>query len=275
MSTYILYLFFFLATSCFSQTDITFLIENLDSITNNRVDWKATEKKTLSQKEKDIVRTILEDTSRFYCYESEYFDLYLNDFHFIDIDGDKDFDVIYNGRECPGYESESIHVYVNQKGKYNHSIRHNGIVLSIENNNLLFYEYPCCASIDNLYSNYRVQKDTVTLTYDIVFYTLSFKLSDNVYSNDFKQLININVDKGEDLCLFVYDTEQDDNDLYSKEKNCAIKAVSIIRTKSYSQLIDKHGINWQYVLVEKKDLLIEDNYLEKYAPQYLMLWVKD
>lgn len=269
-----LFIGLFLTIGCvaFSQTDITFLIENLDSITGNRVNWKDIEKKTLSHKEKEVVRTILEDTTRFYCYEPEYFEIYLNEFHFVDIDGDNDFDIIYNGRECPGYESENIHIYINNKGAYKRAVWHRGEVLSVKKNELIFYQYPCCAEVSNIYRVYKIQTDTVELDYGVVFYTLS-PPQEGVYSNTFKKSDEIIIDKGTDLCFFSEPRVSYNG--YSDEKNCAVQTKETIQTNSYSQFVDERGEVWQYVLVEKKDVFIEDSYLEKYAPEYLMLWVRE
>jgi hypothetical protein len=279
MPKYILYLFFFFTAPCFSQTEISFLIENLDSITNNRVNWKMIEKKILSQKEKDIVRDILEDTTRFHCYNPEYddnypnIDLYLYDFHFVDINGDRDLDIIYNGRECPGYESETVHVYLNQKGVYKHTLIHRGTVLTVKNNELIFYQYPCCAEISNVYRVYKIQTDAVELDYGVVFYTL-FPLQEGVDFNNFKKSDEIIINKGTDLCFFS-EPQAGKYNRYSDEKNCAVQTKETIQTNSYSQFVDEQGEIWQYVLVEKKNILIEDDYLKNNVPKYLMLWAKD
>ena len=215
MLRFISYLFFFFVIPCFSQTKITFLIENLDSITNNRVNWKEIEKKTLSQKEKDAVRIILKDTTRFLCYDSEHYnaypdiDLFLDDFHFIDIDGDKDFDIIYNGKECPGFESETIHVYINHKGSYKHALLRwgTGTVVSVKNNELVFYQYPCCAEIRNVYSVYKTQKDSIILNYGIVFFTPPSKPPKNGFSSNLKKLDEILIEKDTELCFFAHEAE--------------------------------------------------------------------
>jgi hypothetical protein len=238
------------------------------------VQWHGLQNIKRSNREIKIVKNILQDTLLFYCYEEEYFEDYLALFHFIDLDGDKDLDLIFNGRICGGHESESIYVFMKKDGQYKLIVTESGKVLNIEKNKeILFYQYPCCASISNFFRNYKISKDTLVSDYTVLFYSVSFWPSESEFAYKMKKSNSIKLTQN--TLLYMYTTKESNHILYSEENNNIGKINDEIEVFTYFNYMDEHDNKWSFVLIDVKYIDFIDDRLNGLKPNYIMLWVPD
>lgn len=275
---HLLFICLFSTVGCvsFSQTDITFLIENLDSITNSQINWKAIEKKDLSAKEKRELIKILKDTTYYFEYCSEgNSGAYLPYFHFIDLDGDKDLDIVFNEKTCSGHEIKSIYVFMNKNGKYELVVREAGRVVNIDlkAKEMLFYEYPCCASVSNIYRNYKIEKDTVYPDYGIVFYSASFPHLRTTFPYQMKKSIELDLTTGTEL--YMYPQRESKYDIYFDKENLIGRSDKNVTVEIYSTFTDESGDTWKHCLIESKSVNFINEYMKNRHTHYTMVWIKD
>ncbi|OJX34803.1 MAG: hypothetical protein BGO87_08625 [Flavobacteriia bacterium 40-80] len=261
-----------------TQRNFESFLETVLSVTTNDVEWPKTAKNTLSKRERESIKKILSDTVYFQCYESEYFEIYLRDFYFIDLDGDSDLDILYNGRLCPGYESELVVVYINKEGKYIREIFHNGRILDFDRNTnrLLCYSYPCCSSFSHIYSSFSFGKDNACLDFSVI--SFAEQLGPNNLIKRQSQLLNsdfLTLDKNTELFFF---SDGNEEIMYSGFKNLMGVTNKVITVSAYDKKMDKSGVVWYYMAVKTEDIELENNEQSAYfSPQnqYLMLWIRN
>lgn len=90
--------------------------------------------------------------------------------YFVDLDNDGDQDVIFNGKECSGFEIGIVEFYENKSDTLIRRFKIEGalINLDLENRTLAVYDYPCCAQQTNYVVEYRYSE-----TFDLEFLTAS------------------------------------------------------------------------------------------------------
>lgn len=248
------------------------------STTANDIEWSKIAKNTLSKRERESIKKILSDTAHFQCYESEYFEIYLRDFHFIDLDDDSDLDILYSGRLCPGYESESVVVYINKEGKYIRKMLHNGRVLDFDRstNQLFCYSYPCCSSFSHIYSSFSFGGDNTYLDFSIISFAEQLG-SDNSIKRP-SQLLNsdfLTLHKNTELFFF---SDGNEEIMYSGFKNLMGVTNKVITVSVYDKKTDKSEVTWYYIAVKTEDIELRNNEQSAYfspQDQYLMLWIKN
>jgi len=70
--------------------------------------------------------------------------------HLIDIDQDKDLDILYEGYEMPGYNTRTTLVFIRHKKRYFEVVSEDGVVVSLnrlpnKTTELIVFHYPCCS----------------------------------------------------------------------------------------------------------------------------------
>lgn len=137
---------------------------------------------------------VYNDTAIFFCYdyEGETIESFIkfqgSKFHFLDIDSDNDIDVIYDGFQCPGYESSSVIIYINANSKTFIKTFFSGCVIGwLKNKNILkVYSYGCCDIPQSMLQYTSFQKDSVaveTLSFidNILYYKNKMVFSDDIF----------------------------------------------------------------------------------------------
>ncbi len=111
----LLFITFFYCLKSYAQTSEAFVIEHLNELLKAKIQWSSVSRNTFTKEEKQSVTTILRDSSNVFCNDFQIEGNYYEDFHLIDLDGDSDQDLIFEGIEC-GSESKTVLVYLKNKG---------------------------------------------------------------------------------------------------------------------------------------------------------------
>lgn len=94
---------------------------------------------------------------------SNFCNAHKDSFHFIDLDNDGDQDLIFDGKDAPGYESGTVNIYLN-KGR---SLELNrlllGTIIKMERDSngcvgFTIFDYPCCADYGFFMTDYFYDK---------------------------------------------------------------------------------------------------------------------
>ena len=107
----------------FSQNEEEYLTKNLHSISYKDPKWKKVEAKISSAEKIKLLSPIYFDDSEQYCKgdsltnPEQFLKYYSSVFHFIDIDNDKDVDLVFSGMECAASEVGKVNVYINKDNK--------------------------------------------------------------------------------------------------------------------------------------------------------------
>ncbi len=69
--------------------------------------------------------------------------------HLIDLDRDKDLDIVYEGYQMPGYNTKTTMVFIRHKKQYLETLSEDGIVVGLneiagKKKKLIVFHYPCC-----------------------------------------------------------------------------------------------------------------------------------
>jgi hypothetical protein len=234
------------------------VIENYYVLTSNELNLVSPVLEKNEQQKKVLLDIIL-DTSNHFClgrpddyYSVEAYENYLEElysfFTFIDIDGDNDLDLIFDGYQCSGHESESVLIYVNRNSKYEPILINRGkLVHFIKSKELIVYEYPCCAMLENTLKKYVIQKDTLFGEYSLTFYDSPI-LHDNpeldiILPKKFKKENNVVLIAGAAINYVPKDTINRPTIL---QNNLLFKTEAELLVTVYARHIDKNGIVWLY-----------------------------
>ena len=108
----------FLYTSTIAQTTDDYIIENFHTLSRSKslINRLSINKLTIEQQK--ISKRILLDTSLYKNYDCGSIEYLIPFFHFVDLDGDKDLDIVFEGKECEGFESETTIIYIKKNGIY-------------------------------------------------------------------------------------------------------------------------------------------------------------
>ncbi len=98
----------------------------------------------------------------------EYLDEHENDIFFIDLDFDGDYDIIFSGKECPGFSKKIFEIYENKSDTLIRHLKITGMFLNFDfiNSTILIYDPPCCAQKTNFilefkFDNYQLILENV------------------------------------------------------------------------------------------------------------------
>lgn len=123
-------------------------------------DWQKIDVE-IDQGTKDkIIHRVLQEPS-FGRIKNIAFEYIADNFHFLDLNGDKELDVVYNGGY--GGENEIIHLIITKNKEFIVSDPLFGLVTDFQvlekQIDLKIYDYGCCAQLVDVYSKYEVHFD--------------------------------------------------------------------------------------------------------------------
>lgn len=266
----VLFILIFCVEVLYPQTDDSRVIENIESVIAEEVDWSTIQERQYSLPENETIGSIISDTLNVFCDWGVLHEQILSDFHFVDIDGDRDNDLIYNGRECPGIESESILIYINKDGRYQRVLGARGRILRVTSKEIITHMYPCCDLMENRIVVYEIGKDLLHESYGIIY----FKSAYYDYFSEYKQMNPKGLKRMSDMVLHA------DADIFfvpldTMTKNGALRNNRVGRTRTespvvvYAALVDDANQSWHYCKISQKNIVSERNY--KYP---VLAWIK-
>lgn len=155
---YILFLFICSWLKGYGQTDFLRDKLNIYRQLQQQMNWRSSDS-LVPEKEVNSALEYLFKNTRFCMSDSSGFHDSLPDFkslhrrniHLVDIDLDNDFDLIYDGKSCPGYERGSVVIYEHKQGTYSKLFATGGTITATETGVRTFtfsvLARPCCASV--------------------------------------------------------------------------------------------------------------------------------
>lgn len=265
MTKYLIITFSLFSIISSGQTNEDFVIKNYYTLTNNFFDFaKSSLNKT--DIEKSIIINLVNDTSNHFC--DEFVNIYcelLSNFHFIDLDDDNDLDVVFYGLQCAGFESTSVIVFINKNGKYKKCLNAFGRVVNFNpGNNMIVYQYPCCAETINTLINYKFCKDTLIENFGLTFFNSPILTE---FSSDYDNIMPKILKKG-NTHIIKTNSEIDFVPKDSLLEPTFIKINKIgttnseIITKSYATHVDSKGVIWYYCKIPCDKIKLEKIKLE-------------
>lgn len=87
--------------------------------------------------------------------------------HLIDIDQDKDLDILYEGYVMPGYNTRTTLVFIRHKKRYCEVVSEDGVVVSVnclpnKTTELIVFHYPCCSDYTEALKVFEFSKSGTT-----------------------------------------------------------------------------------------------------------------
>ncbi len=167
-----------LANPMFGQNNANY---DINEQINSNVNWSQYDKKIRPAQKDSAINYLFLNSD--YCssrnsgfYDSlQYFSsAHSKNIHLIDIDNDKDQDIIFDGKSCPGVEGGVVDIYLNDKDNYKKVLAESGKAIKVENMNghflISIYQYPCCAEIQNTITNFSFNQslntfDTISIDF--------------------------------------------------------------------------------------------------------------
>jgi len=169
-------LLLFISTTCLSQNNLDFPIK----IKNTRFDWSSTQ----FQKDTLIFKDFISNHKpefEYYLLKDEYTptinDLY-QDLYLIDINGDKQLDIVFDGES--GGEPYSIKIFIRNNKTYKKALdvqqsikkmEFNGLVLS----KLFITDWGCCAEIIEHNYTYKVNFSKTSEQFELIYTSQSYE----------------------------------------------------------------------------------------------------
>ncbi len=263
----------FLYTSTIAQTTDDHIIENFRALYRNKglINRLFVNKLTIEQQK--ISKKILLDTSLYKNYDCIGIEYLIPFFQFIDLDGDKDLDIVFEGKKCEGFESETTIIYIKKNGKYIKNLEKNGnIVIFTKPYTLTVYQHPCCSMVENTFISYSINKDTIIEKSNVILFNSYIVISsskdyENMMPTKLKYEKTIELKKETPICYVPKDSLEDPT--FIKNNNIGFTA-NTINTKSYAHYVDAKGQLWAYCLIHRIDYISNNKNL-KYP---IVCWVK-
>lgn len=241
-----------------------YAIENYHSLTKKEwafdtAQWKKT------QEQKEILMRLVKDSTITFCLDEphEYNSLehYYETqeslfalFSFVDIDKDGDEEVVFNGRQCPGFESESVIIYSKKNGQYERVVWYDGRIVFWEDNEMIVYSYPCCAMIENILIKLEIKQNSIEEKFSLTFYyNEHYKIfpdrpreSDNLIPTELKRTKDYSLKSSSKVSYLPQDTLLrkmlfEDNLIFVSNRKQDITV--------YSTYKDNNGETWYYCKV--------------------------
>jgi hypothetical protein len=228
-----------------------YVIENYHSLTKTEwvfdtAQWKKT------QEQQEILMRLVKDSTFTFCLDEPHEYNSLEDYYetqealfalfsFVDIDKDGDEEIVLNGRQCPGFESESVIIYSLRDGLYKRIVSYPGKIVSWIDNEMIIYSYPCCEMIDNIFICLEFKQQTIYEKFSLTLYYNEFYKAIEDRPNEFDHLIPAEL---------------------KKIKDCRVKRNSRVHYLPQNALSKKSIIEDNLIFVSKKkqDISVYSSY---------------
>jgi len=255
------------------QTKEEYVIENLHTYMKSKPKWTAISRGPKTSSENKLITSIIMDSTHTFCDVWKTGSNYFDNFHFIDLDGDKDLDLIFQGLECGGFESETVLIYMNINNQYKEVLKVMGRISSLtKNSELIIYEYPCCAMIENTMIEYKIHKDSLIESFGFTFF-YSFildqpaKNTNNILQHHLKKDKTYTLKKDSGVNYFPCDSIATP---IFKRRGSEAKVTSDISVSTYTTFTDSYGVKWLYCKIPKENILV----INERSKFPFLAWVK-
>lgn len=241
-----------------------YVIENYHSLTKTEwafdtAQWKKT------QEQQEILMRLVKDSTITFCLDEPHEYNSLEDYYetqealfaffsFVDIDKDGDEEVVFNGRQCPGFESESVIIYSEKDGYYERVVWYPGRIVFWEENEMIVYKYPCCEMIENILIKLEFKQDTIEEKFSLTFYYNKLYQIFDDRPNEYDNLIPAELKKIKD-CRLKRNTRVNylPQDTLSRKRLIEDNLIFVSEKKKdvtvYSTYQDNDGETWYYCKV--------------------------
>lgn len=267
-------LFLSFTLTCVAQTSESRLIEGMNDLIKQNINWNNISRNDFTPAEKNVIGQLTKDSSNAFCLDFRIDGDYLDDFHLLDLDDDKDLDVIFEGFECAGLSTKTVLIYLNKKNRYEKALGAAGRIAAIQpGSELTLYRYPCCAMIDNTLIHYIIRNDSLIEDAGLSFF---FSPTLKPLSKDYDLMIPKKLKAGNHYTLKaksgIHYLPKDslEHPVFIKESLAGLVNAETIVT-AYASTTDKQGISWLYCRVLKDVVSLKNNKPVDYP---LMVWIK-
>lgn len=263
----------FLNISALAQTPEDRLIEKVPELIQAKIRWGSLGKNAISVEEKNTIAQCIRDPANAFCLDPRIDGDYMDDFYFVDLDNDKDLDIIYEGFECAGQSGKTVLVYLNKNDRYENVLRAAGRLVWIKpGTELILYQYPCCSMIENTMIGYRLGPDLLTEACGLSFF---YSPVINFSGHDFDHMLPAKLKAGASYKVAantsVYYTPKDSiSNKLLVPQSMAGYATSESLMQSYASYKDKNGETWIYGKLAGQHITLHN----KKAEYPLLIWIK-
>lgn len=257
-----------------AQTSESYLIEHINTLIDQTISWNRISKNDFTPAEKNTIGQLTKDSSNAFCLDFRIDGDYLEDFHLLDLDGDKDLDLIFEGFECAGLSTKTVIIYLNKHNRYEKVMYASCRVAELHaGSDLTLYKYPCCAMIDNSLIRYTIKHHSLVEHSGLSFF---FSPILKPLSKDYDLIVPKKIKAGNNYVLKaggkIYYVPKDslEKPVFIKEGLAGtLRAES--RVTAYASTTDQQSIQWLYCKIPKDVVALKNNK----APDYpLMIWIK-
>lgn len=269
-----LILFLLLVFTGVAQTSENYLIEHLNTLIGQTVSWNRVSRNDFTAAEKNTIGQLTKDSSTAFCLDFRIDGDYLEDFHLLDLDGDKDLDLIFEGFECAGLSTKTVIIYLNKQNRYEKAVYASGRVAELHAGaELTLYKYPCCAMTDNTLIRYSIKPDSLVESSGVTFF---FSPILKALSKDYNLIVpkkikaqNHYVVKAGSSMYYV-PKDSLEQPVFIKEGVAGTITVES-RVTAYASSTDQQGMQWLYCDIPKDAIALKNNKDPDYP---LMIWIK-
>lgn len=253
-----------ISISLWGQMEEDSVIKNYYKLTRKK-SWKpVSEEKDSFQL--NIIDGILKDSSNYFHMVNKddwssiqaynkHIESITSEFHFIDLDGDNDLDIIYQGMKGAALETELILIFINDSSQYQKKVKTNGRIVHYEKKKqIIIYKYPCCAMITNELVAFTVKTNHISESFSLLF--LDSPLLHTFHSNSsnqdqYRHIMPKKMRKGKDYEVISgtrINIIPQDSILYPTyvDKNMIGEIAKNIIVTEYGKDIDNEGKIWLY-----------------------------
>lgn len=257
-----------------AQTSESYLEEHINTLINQSISWKRISRNDFTPAEKNTIGQLTKDSSNAFCLDFRIDGDYLDDFRLLDLDGDKDLDLIFEGFECAGLSTKTVIIYLNKNKRYEKVMYTSGRIAELHSgSDLTLYNYPCCSMIDNTLIRYTIVHDSLVENSGVNFF---FSPILKPFSKDYELIVPKKPKAGNHYLLkagsglYYVPKDKLEQPVFIKEVFAGTLTVET-RVTVYSSITDPQGIEWLYCKVPKAAAALKSNK----APDYpLMIWIK-
>ena len=268
-----LFIALLLNISGMAQTSEERLTERIPELIQAKIRWSSLGKNAISVEDKNTVAQCIRDPANAFCLDPRIDGDYMDDFYFVDLDNDKDLDLIYEGFECAGHSGKTVLVYLNKHDRYENVLRAAGRLVSIKpGTELILYRYPCCSMIENTMFRYSLKPDLLTEEMGLSFF---YSPIINFAGHDFDDMLPAKLKAGASYRVAahaeLYYTPKDSisNKLFVPQSMAGyVTAESLMQ--SYASYTDKSGETWIYGKLANQQMSLHN----KKAEYPLLIWIK-
>lgn len=273
MSMKFIILFLSIVITGVSQTPEERMITQLHELMHSSLRWSAISRNDFTPVEKAMIGRLINDPTNAFCNDYRIDGDYLDDFHLLDLDGDKDLDVIYEGFECVGIPTKTVIIYLNRNGIYRKVMNTPGRLASLKHGaELILYQYPCCSSINNTMIHYSLKADSLVRDAGLHFFYSSIL---SPLSKDYGLMLPKKIKTGDHYTIkvssgvYYVPKEQLEKPVFIKE-SLAGRVKEETPATAYASARDKDNTLWLYCLIPQGAATLNDATSE--FP--LMIWLR-